>query len=54
MNEDLKNTKEDNQEIKKEEIQSGDPSKKEKENAKFPAWDIIPPNQIINPRKKNQ
>lgn len=54
MSEDLKNNKEDNQEIKKEEIRSEDSNKKEKENAKFPAWDIIPPNQIINPRIKNQ
>ncbi|WP_265131920.1 hypothetical protein [Chryseobacterium oranimense] len=25
----------------------------EKGNVKFPNWDIIPPNQIINPRIKN-
>lgn len=23
-------------------------------NAKYPAWDIVPPNQIINPRIKQQ
>lgn len=55
MNNDLdKNNKEDNQEIKKEEIQSENSKKKEKENAQFPDWDILPPNQIINPRIKNQ
>ena len=26
----------------------------EKGNAKFPDWDIIPPNQFINPRIKKQ
>ena len=26
----------------------------EKVNAKFPNWDIIPPNQFINPRIKQQ
>lgn len=26
----------------------------EKGNAKFPEWDILPPNQIINPRIKKQ
>lgn len=26
----------------------------EKGNVKFPNWDIIPPNQIINPRTRNQ
>jgi hypothetical protein len=26
----------------------------EKGNAKFPNWDIVPPNQIINPRIKQQ
>ncbi|NML68793.1 hypothetical protein HHL23_03145 [Chryseobacterium sp. RP-3-3] len=26
----------------------------EKGNAKFPDWDILPPNRIINPRIKNQ
>lgn len=26
----------------------------EKNNAKFPDWDIVPPNQIINPRIKTQ
>lgn len=24
------------------------------ENAKFPEWDIVPPNQFINPRIKTQ
>lgn len=23
------------------------------QNAKFPDWDIVPPHQIINPRRKN-
>ncbi|MGN6297660.1 MAG: hypothetical protein ACTHM7_12820 [Ginsengibacter sp.] len=26
----------------------------EKGNAKFPDWDIVPPNQFINPRVKMQ
>ncbi len=26
----------------------------EKGNAKFPEWDIVPPNQFINPRIKPQ
>jgi hypothetical protein len=26
----------------------------EKGNAKFPDWDIVPPNQFINPRVKQQ
>lgn len=26
----------------------------EKGNAKFPDWDIVPPNQFINPRVKPQ
>jgi hypothetical protein len=26
----------------------------EKGNAKFPDWDIVPPNQFINPRIKKQ
>ena len=26
----------------------------EKGNAKFPDWDIVPPNQFINPRIKQQ
>lgn len=26
----------------------------EKNNAKFPDWDIVPPNRIINPRIKTQ
>jgi len=26
----------------------------EKGNAKFPEWDIVPPNQFINPRLKQQ
>jgi len=27
---------------------------KEKQNAQFPDWDIVPPNQIINPRIRNK
>lgn len=52
MNNDQENNTENKQEIKNETSSSENTSKK-KENAKFPDWDILPPNRIINPRIKN-
>lgn len=44
------NTPESSKEIKKEDNQAENPPKKDKQNAKFPDWDILPPNQMIKPR----
>ncbi|MGU3374660.1 hypothetical protein [Chryseobacterium sp. M5A1_1a] len=44
------NNTENNKEIKSEDNQSENPLRKDKQNAKFPAWDILPPNQIVKPR----
>lgn len=42
------NNQEDKPEIKQEDKHPENPPKKE--NAKFPDWDILPPNQPIKPR----
>lgn len=44
------NNAENNKEIKTENKQSENPPKKDKQNAKFPDWDILPPNQVVKPR----
>lgn len=51
---DFNNKSDGNKEIKKEEIKADVPQKKDEENAKFPEWNILPPNQIINPRLKSK
>ncbi|WP_276875169.1 hypothetical protein [Chryseobacterium joostei] len=44
------NNTENNKEIKKEDKQPESTPRKGKQNAKFPDWDILPPNQIVKPR----
>ncbi|WP_164463937.1 hypothetical protein [Chryseobacterium sp. G0186] len=44
------NSPENNKEIKKEDNPSENIQKKDKQNAKFPDWDILPPHQMIKPR----
>lgn len=52
MNIDQENNIEKKQE-KKNETSSPENTSKKKEIVRFPDWDILPPNRIINPRIKN-